>query len=232
MLRWAALGRSETEPGNYAQEATIMQLTVHTFLTTDGVMQAPGGTDEDTSGGFSRGGWLVPFSDEDMGAIVSAWFSRADAILLGRATYTMMYAYWSQVTDPANIVASKLNGQPKYVASTTLRDPHWHGTSVLSVDVVEQVRQLKQQPGGELQLHGSWKLAQTLHRAGLVDEFRLLVFPVTVGRGKRLFADDAPPSGYTLVDSRTTSTGARYSALRPAAFESGQVAVADGRETS
>jgi len=192
-----------------------MRLTVHTFLTVDGVMQAPGGPDEDTTGGFTRGGWLVPFVDEDFGAIVDAWFARAEAILLGRTTYTMMYDYWSQITDPDNLVAAKLNGQPKYVASATLRDPGWQHTTVLSRDVIERVRELKQQPGDELQVHGSCGLAQALHQAGLVDEYRLLVAPVTIGAGKRLFAEDAPVSGYTLVESSTTGRGAVYSALRP-----------------
>ena len=154
-----------------------MRLTVHTFLTVDGVMQGPGGPDEDTTGGFTRGGWLVPFVDEDFGAIVDAWFARAEAILLGRTTYTMMYDYWSQITDPDNLVAAKLNGQPKYVASATLRDPGWQHTTVLSRDVIERVRELKQQPGDELQVHGSCGLAQALHQAGLVDEYRLLVAP-------------------------------------------------------
>jgi dihydrofolate reductase len=207
-----------------------MKLTVHTFLTIDGVMQAPGGGDEDTTGGFARGGWLVPFADEDMGAIVDDWFTKAEAILLGRTTYTMMQGYWSQVTDPDNLVGHKLNTLRKYVAATRPPDPLWHDTAVLSGDVVERVRQLKQEPGGELQIHGSWGLAHTLHRAGLIDEYRLLVFPVTVGIGKRLFTEDAPASGYTLVDSRTTSTGATYSALRPTRFGVGRVEVVNGRE--
>jgi len=207
-----------------------MRLTVHTFLTVDGVMQGPGGPDEDTTGGFTRGGWLVPFVDEDFGAIVDAWFARAEAILLGRTTYTMMYDYWSQITDPDNLVAAKLNGQPKYVASATLRDPGWQHTTVLSGDVIERVRELKQQPGDELQVHGSCGLAQALHQAGLVDEYRLLVAPVTIGAGKRLFTEDAPVSGYTLVESSTTGRGAVYSALRPTSFEVGRFGVEGGRE--
>ena len=208
-----------------------MKLTVHTFLTLDGVMQGPGGADEDTTGGFSRGGWVVPFADQTFGEIVTGWFSKAEAILLGRTTYTMMHRYWSQVTDPDNIVAVKLNGLPKYVVSSTLRDPEWHDTTVLDGDAVDRVRKLKQQPGGELQVHGSWALARGLHQAGLIDEYRLLVFPVTVGAGKRLFTEDAPPSGYTLVDSATTGTGAVYSALQPRPFEVGRVGeVTNGSE--
>jgi dihydrofolate reductase len=207
-----------------------MQLTLHTFLTLDGVMQSPGGADEDTSGGFSHGGWLVPLVDEDFGAIVTGWFGRAEAILLGHKTYRDMSGYWPQVTDPGNVVAATLNGQRKYVAASTLRDPEWQPATVLSGDVLGQVRQLKRQPGGELQVHGSAALAQALHRAGLIDEYRLLVFPVTVGNGKRLFTGDAPASGYTLAESRTTSTGVAYSVLRPRPFESGRVEVAGGRE--
>jgi dihydrofolate reductase len=207
-----------------------MRLTLHTFLTVDGVMQAPGGADEDTTGGFTYGGWLVPFADQDMGAIVNGWFEKADAILLGRSTYEVMFPYWSQVTDPGNIAGAKLNGQPKYVVSSTLRDPQWHDTKVLSGDVIEEVSELKNRPGGELQIHGSCALAQSLHRAGLIDEYRLLVFPVAVGRGKRLFTDDAPATGFKLIGSATTSKGAVYSALTPAPFEAGTAEVADGRE--
>lgn len=209
-----------------------MRLTVNTFLTIDGVMQGPGGVQEDTSDGFDRGGWLVPFSDPDMGEIVGGWFGQADAILLGRNTFQMMKTYWSQVTDPDNIVSAKLNGQPKYVVSATLADPDWGNTTVLSGDIVKEVSQLKDQPGGELQVHGSAMLARSLHEAGLVDEFRLLVFPVYVGKGKRLFSEGAAPSGFTLVDSRTTSTGAVYSALTPAPFHAGSVQVVEGKESA
>jgi dihydrofolate reductase len=207
-----------------------VKLTLHTFLTVDGVMQAPGGADEDTTGGFAYGGWLVPFADQDMGAIVNGWFEKADAILLGQNTYEAMFPYWSQVTDPGNIAGVKLNGQPKYVVSSTLRDPKWQGTTVLSGDVIEQVTKLKDRPGGELQIHGSCALARSLHRAGLIDEYRLLVFPAAVGHGKRLFTDDAPATGFTLIDSATTSAGAVYSALTPALFELGRVEVAGGKE--
>jgi len=200
-----------------------MKLTVHEFLTLDGVMQGPGGAAEDTTGGFSRGGWLIPYADEDFGVIVSSWFSQAEAILLGRTTYTLMHGYWSQVTDQDNVVAAALNGRPKYVASATLRDPEWQHTTVLSGDITDQVRRLKERPGGELQVHGSAGLASALHQAGLIDEYRLLTAPVTVGKGKRLFRDEAPATGYTVAESRTTGRGASYCVLRPAPFEAGEV---------
>ncbi len=209
-----------------------MKLTVHTFLTLDGVMQGPGGAEEDPSGGFTRGGWLVPYADEDMGSIVDSWFSRAEAILLGRTTFTVMRDFWSQITDPEDGVAGALNGLPKYLVSGTVTEPGWSPTTVLSGDPVAAVRELKEQPGGELQVHGSARLASTLHAAGLVDEYRLLVFPVTVGSGKRLFTQDAPASGFTVVESRTTSTGAVYSALAPAPFRSGGITVEDGKEVT
>ena len=208
-----------------------MKLVTHTFLTLDGVMQGPGGAEEDRSGGFGRGGWLVPYSDADMGAIAESWFARTEAILLGRNTYETMRAYWSQVTDPASSVAAKLNRGRKYVASNTLTRADWGDTTVLSGDVIGQVADLKHNGGrGELQVHGSARLAQALHAAGLIDEYRLVVFPVTVGAGKRLFTGDAPPRGFSLLESRSTRAGALYQVLAPIAFEAGQVTVTDGRE--
>lgn len=207
-----------------------MRLSVNVFLTADGVMQGPGGVDEDPSGGFDRGGWLVPYVDEDFGTIVDSWFAQADAILLGRSTYDMMHPYWRQVTDPDNLVATKLNGLTKYVASTTLTDPVWENTTVISADVVEAVTRLKASGDGELQVHGSCGLVKTLQDAGLVDEYRLIVFPVLVGAGKRLFSDGAAASGLKLVDSSVTSTGATYTAYTPEPFVIGWIGVEDGHE--
>lgn len=208
-----------------------MQLTVHTFLTLDGVMQGPGAPDEDRSDGFDRGGWLVPHADGDMGRIVDGWFTHAEAILLGRSTYEMMRAYWSRVTESDDVVAVALNTYPKHVVSATLPDDDlWQNTTVVRGDVVEAVRALKDAPGGELQVHGSWRLARTLHDAGLVDAYRLLYFPVVVGGGKRLFDDSAVPSSYRLVASETTGAGAIAMTLEPTDFGTGAFEVRDGRE--
>ncbi|HET6529596.1 MAG TPA: dihydrofolate reductase family protein [Actinoplanes sp.] len=207
-----------------------MKLTVHTFLTLDGVMQGPGGAEEDRSNGFDRGGWLVPYVDDDFGRIVDGWFREADEFLLGRTTYQLMQGFWPDVTDPDNAVAGKLNSLPKHVVSTTLTEPAWRNSTVIADDVVTRVAALKDRPGRELQVHGSWRLARTLHDAGLVDEYRLLVFPVVVGAGKRLFAEGAAASGFTLEDSAVTSTGVTYQVLRPTAFKAGGIVVEDGRE--
>ncbi len=209
-----------------------MRLTIHTFLTLDGVMQGPGGADEDRSGGFTRGGWLVPHVDQDFGEIVTSWFARAEAILLGRSTFMSMREYWTQVTDPDNPVGMALNGLPKYLVSRTVTEPNWGETTVLSGDPIELVQELKERPGGELQVHGSWQLARTLHAAELIDEYRLLTFPVSVGAGKRLFADDAPARGFRLIESRRTSAGVIYASLAPTEFSRGVVAVEEGREVA
>jgi dihydrofolate reductase len=206
-----------------------MRITVHTFLTLDGVMQGPGGPEEDTAGGFAAGGWMVPFADQDFGDIVEGWFAKTGAVLLGATTYGLMQPYWSAVTDPDNVVARVLNDGRKYVVSTTMQHADWGDTTILSS--LDEVRELKATDGGELQVHGSALLASALHEAGLVDEYRLVTFPVTVGAGKRLFGSDAPPSNYELITSRTTGGGAMYVELRPTAFQGGSVfTVQDGKE--
>jgi len=213
-----------------AKEDTV-KLTLHTFLSIDGVMQGPGGVEEDRTGGFEKGGWLVPHVDGDFGRIVNQWFAQADAILLGRTTYDMMHPYWSAVTDLDNPVAVALNTLPKHIVSTTLRDPSWQGSTVISENVVQEVARLKSLPGRELQVHGSCGLAHTLHDAGLIDEYRLLVFPVIVGEGKRLFREGCVSGTLRLVDTQVTSGGAVAHTFRPAGpLGTGSFLVEDGME--
>src|SRR5918999_309820 len=200
-----------------------MRLTLTTFLTLDGVMQAPGGPTEDPSDGFEYGGWLVPYADEDMGEAMAGWFEEADAFLLGRRTYEISAGAWPKVTDPDDPFASRLNRLPKHVASRTLNEVTWSGSTLIDGDVVEAVAELKRRPGRELQVHGSGNLAQTLIKHGLVDEYRLLVYPVVLGAGRRLFADGARPEALRLLHTRTTSTGvmvAAYEAAGEPAFGS------------
>jgi dihydrofolate reductase len=188
-------------------EETTMRLTLHTFLTLDGVMQAPGGPGEDTDGGFTHGGWSFPYGDEDSGAVVAARFAHASAFLLGRKTYQIFASYWPKVTDPTNPIASKLNALPKYVASATLQSADWHNSTPLGGDVAAEVAKLKESPGDELQVHGSGELAQALIEHDLVDEYRLMYFPVHLGRGKKLFRDGTRAAALRLIESSVTSTG-------------------------
>jgi dihydrofolate reductase len=178
-------------------------------------MQAPGGPEEDRSDGFEQGGWLVPYADEDMGQAMVGFFEDADAFLLGRRTYEIFAGFWPQVTDTNDPIASKLNNLPKYVPTRTLNDASWSGTTLLKGDLAEEVAKLKAQPGRELQVHGSGRLAQALMEHGLVDEYRLLTYPVILGAGRRLFADGAKPTALRPVDHKTTSTGVSIDVYQP-----------------
>ncbi len=196
-----------------------MRLTLHTFLTVDGVIQAPGGPDEDPDGGFPHGGWSFPYGDENFGAAVAAWFEQADGFVLGRRTYEIFSGHWPHVTDPSDPVAGKLNALPKYVASRTLTDLSWNNSTLIGSggsDVVAAVRKLKEQPGQELQIHGSCTFAQTLIDHGLIDEYRLLTFPVHLGTGKKLFAEGVAPGALQLTNLSSTSTGVIIATYVPA----------------
>ncbi|MFI1225510.1 MULTISPECIES: dihydrofolate reductase family protein [unclassified Streptomyces] len=182
-----------------------MKLVVQEFLSLDGVSQGPGAPDEDTSDGFTRGGWFVPHLDEAFERQAGEWLDEADAFLFGRRTYENFARDWPQMTD--HPFAGILNGLPKYVASTTLTEAAWNPTTILSGDVPARVAELKRQPGRDLQIHGSARLAQSLLAAGLVDELRLAIAPVVVGQGRRLFPDGGAPAGLRLVEQRTTPAG-------------------------
>jgi dihydrofolate reductase len=193
----------------------MADLILTTFLTLDGVMQAPGSPSEDTSGNFPHGGWLVPHVDADMEKTMVEIFSKADAFLLGRTTYDIFAAYWPKVKDPGNPIASKLNSLPKFVASHTQTTFDWSETSHVR-DVTKEVDDLQKRFSREVQVHGSCGLAQTLIENDLIDEYRLLIFPVILGTGKRLFGTGAVPTTLALVGTDTTSKGAIISVYRRA----------------
>ena len=190
-------------------------LVVTTFVTLDGVMQAPGGPGEDPSGGFSYEGWLVPFFDDATGEQVTKWFTGAQDFLLGRTTYDIFYASWPKMIsdDP---VSQGLNFKKKYVASRTLTSVEWETAELLQGDVGDAVRKLKAEDGGELQVHGSAGLIQTLLKEDLIDELRLIVFPVVLGEGKRLFGDGAVPRTWRLTSHAVSGTGALMAAYQRA----------------
>lgn len=192
-----------------------MKLTLHTFLSIDGVMQAPGRPGEDDEGNFMHGGWAFAYDDDEASATIRSWFEHAGAFLFGRKTYHLFSNYWPKVTDPNSLIASQLNALPKYVASTTLKTVDWQHSQLLA-DVVREVTALKQQAGDELQVHGSGALARTLIDHDLVDEYHLLTFPVHLGSGKRLFADGVHPGSLRLLDGRATKGGIVISSYAPA----------------
>jgi dihydrofolate reductase len=185
----------------------MRKLVVGTFVTLDGVMQAPGGPDEDRDGGFEHGGWLVPYFDDKMGEIMSDWVDVAGGFLLGRRTYEIFAASWPNSTDPDDRIAAALNQRPKYVASRTLDKLDWYNSTLLKGDVVE-IRKLKAQDGNEIQVHGSSDLLQTLLRHDLVDTLRIWQFPVVTSTGKRLFCEGASSGAFKLVETQFSTTGA------------------------
>ncbi|MFF9623755.1 dihydrofolate reductase family protein [Streptomyces griseosporeus] len=192
----------------------MRKIIVCTFLTLDGVMQAPGGPDEDTGSGFEHGGWQKPVSDDEVGAAIADWYEPADAMLLGRKTYEIFASYWP-TADPANPFTERMNSMHKYVASRTLTSLEWQNSTLLEGDVSDAVRALKESEGGDINVVGSGDLAQTLMRDGLVDEYRLTIHPVIIGSGKRLFADGAIPTALEPVSVTATKGGTVLGVYRP-----------------
>jgi dihydrofolate reductase len=193
-----------------------MKLTTTTIVTVDGVMQGLGGSDEDRRGGFERGGWAMADNDNENMAFLNEVYGRADAFLFGRRTYEIFAGSWGTWDDPGDSqIWTALNSRPKYVASTAPFDPQWANTTVLSGDVGAAVRELKAKAGGELQVHGSGVLVRWLLDNDLVDEMNLLIYPVVVGQGTRLFPDTGQDMALELVGSRTTPSGVTIQVYQP-----------------
>jgi dihydrofolate reductase len=203
------------------EKGTItMKLTVNMNVSVDGVMQGLGGQEEDRSGGFERGGWAMPHFDSETAALIGEVYQRADAFLFGRRTYEVFAGSWGTGSWGANQgdnpISVALNTRPKYVASTTLTDPKWADTTVLSGDVAAAVGELKAKPGGELQVVGSLSVVRLLLDNDLVDELILLTAPVVVGQGRRLFPDSGQDAALELVESRATANGVTMQVYRTA----------------
>jgi len=182
----------------------MRKLVTSTFVTLDGIMQAPGGPGEDDSGGFKSGGWSVHHWDDIVDQAMDAMFARRPELLLGRKTYEIFAAYWPHADEPG---ADDLNNAKKYVVSRTLDKVDWNNSTLIKGDVVKEITGLKEVDGPELQVHGSSNLIQTLLKHNLIDELHLLIFPVAIGNGKRLFGEDTNPSSFKLLDSKTSGTG-------------------------
>jgi dihydrofolate reductase len=191
----------------------MRRLIVNTFLTLDGVMQAPGGPEEDADGAFPYGGWSVPFWDDRMGEVMGAWMTPPFEIVLGRKTYEIFAGFWPHSEDPG---AKELNEARKYVASRTLGSVDWQNSELLGEDVPAAVAALKAEDGPVLQVHGSANLLQTLIGEDLVDEFQIFTFPVVLGSGKRLFGDGTIPASFELAGSETSTTGVVIATYRRA----------------
>lgn len=207
----------------------MSRLVVSAFMSVDGVTQAPGDPDEDREDGFEHGGWSVPYSDEDLGEIMVRQFAGMESLLLGRRTYEIFAAYWPHVTDENNPVATKLNAMPKYVASRSLNRVDWNNSNLLQGGVVEAVRELKQRLTGEINVQGSGQLVKTLQQHDLIDEYRLLIEPVVLGSGKRLFAEGGASTAFDLGEVTSTRTGVVFCRYERAGTPSyGSFALQDG----
>ena len=193
-----------------------MKLTTTTQVSVDGVMQGNGGRHPDLDAGFERGGWARPLFDNEAMTFVDEVYQRADAFLFGRRTYEVFAGYWGVMDPGSSPIADALNTRPKYLASNTLTEPRWADTTVLSGDLAAAIGELKARPGGELQVHGSGNLVRWLLDNQLVDEITLLVCPVVVGQGTRLFPDNGPDMALDLVESRAFPKGITIQVYRPA----------------
>ena len=206
----------------------MRKVVVVTQMTLDGVMQAPGGPEEDPSGGFEQGGWSVNYWDEVLEQAIGEGMARPFDLLLGRKTYEIFAAHWPYADGPA---ADRLNSATKHVASRTLERLDWSNSTLIEGEVATAVAQLKAENGPELQVHGSWELIQTLLAHDLIDEFRLWIFPVVVGPGKRLFGEGTLPRGFTLVESSASTSGVIIATYRPAGrIQSGSFAFEEPTE--
>src|SRR2546423_6532223 len=192
-----------------------MKLTTTTQVSVDGVVQGNGGPDENRSGGFERGGWSRPLFDSEAMTFVDQVYQRADAFLFGRRTYELFAGYWGVMDPGSGPIADALNTQPKYLASNTLTDPQWANTTVLSGDLAAAIGELKAKPAGELQGHGSGALTPWLLDNDLVDEMNLLIFPVVVRQGTRLFPNTGPDIALDLIESRACPKGITIQVYRP-----------------
>ena len=190
----------------------MRKIIVLTFISLDGVMQAPGGPEEDTSSNFTLGGWTVPYFDEFLGNVMAEQMGQPFDLLLGRKTFEIFASYWPYHPEEG----SGINRATKYVASSTLTTHEWEKSEFLSGDIPEEIKKLKAGNGPDLQVHGSGELIQTLMEHDLVDEFWLKIFPVTLGRGKRLFGDGTIAAAYSLVDSKTSPSGVMVATLKRA----------------
>ncbi len=183
----------------------MRKIIVLSFITLDGVMQAPGGPEEDTSGGFTYGGWTVPYFDEEAGKIMNEQMGHPFDLILGRKTYDIWKAYWPQHNE--GVIGTSINAATKYVASTTLTESDWQKTVILKENVAEEIKKLKQSDGPELQVQGSGNLIQTLLKNDLVDELWLKIFPITLGIGKKIFVEGTIPAAFKLTDSKVSPRG-------------------------